>query len=42
MKQQILKILDNRLQHLSMHNEEGKDIRIDEINILKGIIKDRL
>ena len=42
MKQQILKILDDRLHHLSMHNEEGKDIRIDEIKILKGIVRDRL
>lgn len=42
MKQQTLKILDDRLNHLSMHNEEGKEIRIDEIRILKGVFKDRL
>jgi len=42
MKKQALKILDDRIHHLSMHNEEGKSIRIDEIKILKGILKDRL
>ena len=42
MQQQIIKILDDRLHHLLMHNEEGKEIRIDEIKILKGIVRDRL
>ena len=36
----VTEILNARLHHLSMHNEFGKEIRIDEIKILKGIIKD--
>lgn len=37
----ILEILNNRLEHHNLHNEFGKDIRIDEVKILKLIIKDR-
>jgi len=39
-KQEIIRILDNRLHHHALHNETGKDTRIDEVKILKGIIKD--
>ena len=42
MLNKVLDILNNRLHHLSIHNEENKDIRISEILILKGIFKDRL
>ena len=37
---QIISILNSRLQHHALHNEIGKDIRIDEVKILRGIIKD--
>ena len=35
-------ILNQRLHHLSMHNEFGKGIRIDEVKILKGVIRDNV
>lgn len=42
MRDLILSIFNDRLHHLSIHNEEGKEIRINEIKILKGIVEDRL
>ena len=39
-KDKMLEILNNRLYHHALHNETSKDIRIDEVKILKGIIKD--
>lgn len=41
-KGEVKQILHDRLHHLTMHNEYGRDIRIDEIKILKLILKDRL
>lgn len=38
---EIIEILNNRLSHHALHNEIGKDIRIDEIKLLKGVFKDR-
>ena len=37
---EILKIIDNRINHNAINNEITKDIRIDELKILKLIIKD--
>jgi len=39
MKQEILNLFNERLSHHNLHNEYGKDIRIDEVKILKLIIK---
>ena len=36
----VMEILNQRLHHHSIHNEVGKDIRINEVKILKLIIKD--
>ena len=37
---QINEVLDKRAHHVSMNNEDGKDIRLKEIIALKGIFKD--
>lgn len=37
---EILKIIDNRIAHNAINNEITKDIRINELKILKLIIKD--
>ena len=42
MRNEVLKVLTNRIQHHSLHNEEGKIIRLDELKVLELIFKDRL
>jgi hypothetical protein len=37
----VIDIINTRIQHHALHNEEGKHTRIDELKILKLIIKDR-
>lgn len=38
----VSQIIDNRITHQSLHNEPCKDCKIDELKILKLILKDRL
>ena len=38
----IESILNDRIKFLSFHNEEGKETRINEIKILKGIFRDKI
>ena len=40
MSNEAIEILNKRLQHHNLHNEYGRDIRIDEVKILKIIMKD--
>lgn len=35
-------IINNRLSHQNLHNEEGKQYKIDELKILKMIVRDEL
>ena len=37
----ILQIINDRISHHSLHNEEGKRYKIDELKILKIIFKDK-
>ena len=37
----ILEVINDRITHHSLHNEEGKKYKIDELNILKIILKDK-
>ena len=39
---EINKIFNDRIHHLTMNNEQDKEIRIDEIKKLKLIFKGRL
>ncbi|MEK6879747.1 MAG: hypothetical protein AABY22_09080 [Nanoarchaeota archaeon] len=41
-KKEIIQIINDRITHHSLHNEYGKEVRIDELNILKGIVKDKI
>jgi len=41
-KSRVFKIIDDRITHQSLHNEIGKAAKIDELKILKLLLKDRL
>ncbi len=42
LRNRVNKVIDDRISHHSLHNEPCKDSKIDELKILKLILRDRL
>ena len=41
-KKDVLKLIDLRISHQALNNEEGKEYKIQELKELKGIMRSEL